>query len=470
MTYYCKYHVLDVASWQCPVCHIDYCEACSPDEVGEPGATHYCPHCNGELRPLGGAHAAQPFWMRLTDFIRSPLSQVGVLLMGVAFFLPVLVSEGPIAKVVELGVLLLVAKYGWSMFEVASSGSLESPEVSKLIRMEGAELALSVGTVLAAFAIAIGYVFPKSAFYGALLATAFLCLTPLIMVAAGVNRSIGSALSVEGLKASLMGVGPMYAVICVLILGLFVILQSFVSLFSDILPLVVGKGLASCAYAYFVMVIFSLSGYLTFQFQDALGFVARDGVRFHRARKRIDSKQVRLEMMLKEGNYVKALAILKEQVQKKGCSLAAHERYQKLLSSMNDQNGMRQHAEVYFRVLLDNGYDSKALSLMRSLLGGISGYRPEDPDLCYDLAVAFERLGDYRLAVHVLNGLHRDASNFVRLPEAYLMAARLLAGALGVPEKALALVRFLEGRYRNHPMYPEIKRALTVYSNTVSGS
>ena len=132
---------------------------------------------------------------------------------------------------------------------------------------------------------------------------------------------------------------------------------------------------------------------------------------------------------------------------------------------MNDTDAMREHADVYFKMLTENGYDAQALTLMRNLLKSIPTYKPEDPDTCYDLAMVFERMGDYRLAVHVVNGLHKDASNFARLPEAYLLAARLLSESLGMPAKAMALLRFLEGRYQSHASYPEIKRALKACSS-----
>ncbi|MCC6199601.1 MAG: hypothetical protein IT466_02370 [Moraxellaceae bacterium] len=465
MTYYCKYHALDAAAWHCPTCRVHFCDACSPDTAGESTVVHYCPHCNGELRRLGGAHAALPFWLRLTDFLRYPLSPIGVLLMLSALALPVLISEGVIGLVVRFGILLVVARYGWSALETASTGNLQPPEVSKILKKEGTELAFSVGAVLAVFAGVTGYVFMKSAFYGTLLGVVFLCLFPLVMVAAGVNRSIGSGVSAEGIKSSFVGIGPVYAVVCLLVAGLFLVLQSLVSLFADILPLPVGRGLAAGVYAYFLMVVFPLAGYLMFQFQESLGFSVNADDRLHKAKKRIDPVQIQLEMMLKEGNYAKALSLLKGQTQKKGSTLAAHERYHKLLWSMNDADAMREHADVYFKMLIENGYDAQALALMRNLLKSIPIYKPEDPDTCYDLAMVFERMGDYRLAVHVVNGLHKDASNFARLPEAYLLAARLLSESLGMPAKAMALLRFLEGRYQSHASYPEIKRALKACSS-----
>jgi hypothetical protein len=414
---------------------------------------------------LGGAHAALPFWRHITNFLRYPLSPIGIGLMVVALLLPAVLSAGVVGVAVQIGVLLLVARYGWISLEKASTGSLQSPEVSKLFKGEGVELALSVGAVLAVFAVATGYVFIKSAFYGTLLGAVLLCIAPLILVAAGVNRAIASAMSLEGIKSAFSGVGFIYFSVCVLVLGLFLVLQSLVSLFADILPLSIGKGLATSVYAYFLMVLFPLSGYLMFQFQDALGFVAKDDGSARKAKKRVDPAQIKLEMMLKEGSYTKALALLKGQTQKKGSTLAAHERYHKLLVALNDHDGMREHAEAYFRMLLENAYDAQALALMRSMLVSIPGYKPEDPDVCYDLAMALERMGDVKLAVHVLNGLHRDASNYPRLPEAYLLAARLLADALGMPTKALALVTFLEGRYRSHPKYPEIQRAMKAYAS-----
>ncbi len=96
------------------------------------------------------------------------------------------------------------------------------------------------------------------------------------------------------------------------------------------------------------------------------------------------------------------------------------------------------------------------LGLMREYLRRDSGFRPDDPDVCFEVATAFLNMGEHKMAVHMVNGLHKDAPHYIRLPEAYLMAARVLDENLGMPQKSLALIQYLEGRFKTHKAFPEV--------------
>jgi hypothetical protein len=461
MTHYCKYHVLELADWHCPLCRVEFCSTCSPDLPGEEVTVHYCPLCNGELRRLGAAHSAPPFWQRLTDFLRYPFSPLGLVLLVLAFVLPLLFATSDfIAYGVGAAVLLVVGKYAWTALEQAATGDLVPIGPERLAKADNNELAFGVSFVLVGLSAATGYVFLKSAFYGTVLAVLVLAVVPALIIASGSNRSFNAGLSGDGLKTALAGVGPVYAGIALMSVLLFAALQSFVSIFADILPLAWGRAAALTAYSYFLIVLMVLCGYVLFQFQEQLGYTPAGGAERRKTHKRGDPLMIAMEMFLKEGNYAKVTSMLKSESQKKSANLTTHERYHKLIWMMNDETALRQHANVYFKVLLETGRDTQAVSLMRAYNQRIPGFRPEDPDVCLDLAESFERAGDYKLAVHVLNGLHKDAPHYARLPEAYLMAARLLAEKLALPQKGLALVQFLDGRFKTHKSYPDIQQAL----------
>jgi len=462
MTLYCKYHALDLADWHCQLCRIDFCATCSPDQPGGESTVHYCPLCNGELRPLGAAHAAAPFWQRLTDFLRYPFSPLGMILLVLAFLAPLLFGDSAlVAYATGAAVLLVVIKYAWTALEQVSGGDLVPIGPERLAKADNNELAIGVGVLLVGLCAATAYVFLKSAFYGTALAVVFLAVVPAMLVAAGTNRSFNAAMNAEGLKAAVSGVGPVYVALVLLAVLLLAALQSFVSIFADILPVAWGRAMALTAYSYFTIVLFALCGYVLFQFQESLGFTPLgDAGKPRKNLKRGDPVMVSMEMFLKEGNYGKATSILKGETTKKGANLTAHERYHKMIWAMNDEQALRQHANLYFKALMEGGRDVQVASLLRAYTQRIAGYRPDDPDVCYDLAVAFERMGDYKLAVHVLNGMHKDSPHYVRLPDAYLLAARLLAEKLGLPQKGLALVQFLDGRFKTHKSYPDIQRAM----------
>jgi hypothetical protein len=460
MTYYCKYHVLDEAGWHCPSCRVEFCPTCSPDLPGQESPVHYCPLCQGELKRLGAADSATPFWQHLTDFLRYPLAPVGLGLLVLAFVAPLVAGAGMAGYIAGAIVLLVVSKYAWSALEQVSAGEMQALGLARLGKADNNDLALGVGALLVACCAATGYLYLKSAVYGSALAVLILVLLPALLIAVATNRSLGSSLNVEGVKAALAGVGPVYAAVALLAVLLFAALQSLVSIFADILPPAWGNAMALTAYSYYVIVVFVLCGYLLLQYQERLGFTPAGGGRIRRAVRKVDPSVMAVEMSLKEGNYMRALGILRKESEKKGAALSTHERYHKLLVLMNDEAGLRGHAQNYFKMLLEAGRDTQAVSLIREYNERLPGFRPEDPDVCLDLAVAFERLGDYKLAVHVLNGMHKDSPHYARLPEAYLLAARLLAEKLALPQKGLALVQFLDGRFKTHKSYPDIQKAL----------
>lgn len=468
MTHYCRYHVLEPASWHCSSCQINFCPTCSPDPEGEEATVHKCPHCRAQLRSLSASHAADPFWMRLTEFLRYPLSIVGLGLMAVALLIPLVVPAGISLNVARLLFLVAISKYLWTVLEEVAAGHTEPIGYRPLLRMDNNNLAFSLGAMLAVIVAGVMYVRGMSSFYGALLIGIAAGVMPAVLIAVGVNRSVGSGFSRDGLMGVLGTVGLVYAAVFFMPLSLLVVLHGFVGLFADILPVAVGQSLALVANTYFAIVLFALSGYLLFQYQDALGYTPEGAGKSRKSYKKGDPVQLQVEMFLKDGSYSKAMTLLEADAEKKGASLSQHERYHRLIWAMGSEERLRKHATPYFKVLLQAGRDMQVAGIFRDYIQRYPDFRPDDADVRLDMAQAFERVGDFKLAVHVLNGLHKDNPHFPSLPTAYLMAARLLADQLGMPQKGLALVQFLHGRYRNHRSFPEIQKMLAELQTRVA--
>lgn len=460
MTVYCRYHVLEPAEWRCQNCHIDFCTTCSPDPVDEEAAMpRKCPHCKALLQPLGGSHAAPPFWQRLTAFLRYPLSPIGGGLLLLAFLVPLLVPDGPLLNAARLGFLVVLTLYLWAEFEVVAGGDLTPVSPKALATTMGKDtLPLNLGLMLAVLAGLTGFAASRNHFGGTVLACLLLGLLPAMLMGVACSRSLGGGFSKEGVLNVLRGVGPVYAAVFLLPILLLGTLLSFVSLFADVLPVAVGQGMDMVAYTYAAIAIFALSAYVLFQFQEELNYTPEGAANKRKQYKRGDPVQLQLEMFLKDGDYGKAVSLLKMDVDKKSASLVHHERYHRLIWALGQEEQLRAHSTAYFKTLLGAGRGIQAASVFRSLLQRYPDYKPDEPEVRLDLAQAFEQQGDFKLAVHVLNGLHKDHAQFPGLPEAYLLAARLLAEQLNMPQKGLALVQFLHGRFRNHRAFPEIER------------
>lgn len=461
MTHFCRYHVLEPASWHCSNCRINFCGTCSPEPEGdESAAPQKCPHCRATLRPLSASDTAAPFWMRLTDFLRYPLSIPGLVLLLLALLIPLAVPGGMPLNIVSLLFLVGVSKYLWTVFQEVADGTIEPIGPQPLLKMENNSLAFSLGAMLAIIVAAIMYVRGLSGFYGGLLIVLVAGLMPAILMAVGVNRSVSSGFSKDGLMAVLGSIGLIYPAIFFLPVSLLVVLHAFVGLFSDILPVAVGQALALTANTYFAIVLFAMSGYVLFQYQEMLGYTSEGRGKAKKSYKKGDPVQLQVEMFLKDGNYSKAMTLLEADAEKKGASLNQHERYHRLIWAMGSRERLIKHAAPYFKALLQAGRDMQVAAIFREYLQRYPDFRLEDPEVRLDLAQSFERVGDFKLAVHVLNGLHKDNPHFAALPTAYMMAARILADQLGMPQKGLALVQFLHGRFRNHRSFPEVQKML----------
>jgi TolA-binding protein len=466
MTVYCRYHVLEPAEWRCTDCSVDYCGICSPEPPEEENQQpRKCPRCKATLRPLGGSHSAPPFWQSLTAFLRYPISPLAGVLMFLALVLPLVVPEGTILMAAKLLFLAAATIYLWAVLEVAATGNLE-PIGPKLFASTAAkdQLPLSLGVMLAVMAGAAGFVSERYGFVGSVLAAVLVGLLPALLIGVALTKSIASGFSKQGVVTVLAGVGPVYAAVFLLPVLLLGGVLAFVGLFTDVLPRAAGEGLTLAAYTYVATSIFALSGYVLFQYQESLDYTPEGAQGKRKHARKIDPVQLQFEMLLKEGDYSKAVSLLKTDVDRKSATISHHDRYHRLVWALGQEENLRAHATPYFKALLGAGRGVQAATVFRNILQRYPDFKLTEPEVRLDLAQAFDQQGDFKLAVHILNGLHKDNPHFPGLPEAYLLAARLLAEKLNMPQKALALVQFLQGRYRNHRSFAEINRMNTELS------
>ncbi len=460
MTLYCRYHVLEPADWRCQACQIDYCSTCSPDPADEDSTIpRKCPHCKANLQPLAAAYNAPPFWQRLTAFLRYPFSPIAGVLMILAFLVPLVAPDGVLLNIARLGFLLPLTIYLWAVFEKVVGGDVEPIGPKTLMDTAGrTPLPLYLGIMLAVIAGGAAFAVDHYHFAGKVLVVVLMGLLPAVLIGVASSRSLGGGFSSAGVMHVLAGVGPVYIALFLLPNMLLGSLLAFVGLFADVLPDAVGQGLDMAAFTYVAIAVFALSAYVLFQFQEELDYTPEGSEGKRKQYKRLDPVQLQLEMLLKDGNYSKAVTLLRMDVDKKAASIAQHERYHKLIWALGQETDLLAHATPYFKSLLQAGRGVQAASVFRNLMQRYPEFKVAEPEVRLDLAMAFEQQGDYKLAVHILSGLHKDHAQYPGLPEAYLLAARLLAEKLAMPQKALALVQFLQGRYRNHRLFADINR------------
>lgn len=452
----CKYHPVEPAQWRCRRCALAMCDRCSPQMPnGDPGAPHFCHVCGGELDHLGGAVKAVSLWQRLPDVIGFPLLPGPLVFLVCSFLVTLAFPQDRQPALIMAGLWLMISgRYAFSVLEASAQGNTSAPGLVSITESASHGMAFKwfiVQLLLAALTYEAWHVMPV---LGGLAATAAVAVSAAMMMTIAVENGFGHVLNLSYIfRQIVQPVNVPYAMASALLALILLGLAITIRLFADVLPEHATWGLVLSGSVYYVFVSAHMVGYLVFEQQAQWGIsIGVPSQSLHS----VDLPQLKAELFLKEGMYAKAAAVLKSQTQSKNASLITHDRYARLLMAMQDWEDMAAHADSYFQALLSAGQPLQALSALKEYQARVPGFKPLDPDVRYDLAKSLVDLKEYKQAVHVLNGMHKECPTYAYLPESYLLAAHILKDHLQHAHKAKALVQFLEGRYKNHKLYPQI--------------
>ncbi|MDZ7748085.1 MAG: tetratricopeptide repeat protein [Halofilum sp. (in: g-proteobacteria)] len=106
-----------------------------------------------------------------------------------------------------------------------------------------------------------------------------------------------------------------------------------------------------------------------------------------------------------------------------------------LLGQLIDANRMREATELYID--------------LTSVDAGLRPGREGDYEPLMQMLV---QRGEYRRAVRMVNGFHRDFPQSAAIPPLYLEVARIFWESLDQPDKARQIADFLLQRYPDHPV------------------
>lgn len=454
-TDYCKYHPLTIATWHCAACHISVCDECThiPSEAE---ASPYCLLCNQPLVLLQGQTAVSPFWRHYTDFMRLPFSLPGILCLVIMMLLPVLAPDNLLLPVSGLSFFLLML-YGWALLQYGTTGELKNPDFPVLLKSVN-RLAFEVSAALTATVLGLGVLASSMPLVAGALCMAGVFVLPLMLIAAAMDRSISSMAQVRVWQDILREVRFLYVPLVGASTVLFVCMYAMVHLLADVLPVNILQGLKNGFYGYGLWVLMAICGYTLFQFQKQLHFeVAGKKTRKRMVSRKLDHQNTRFEVYLKEGLYDRALALLKNMAEKQKKNPEIQERYYQLLVFMQDKEQIPYQASNYLEALFEVGQLQQAMQVLSKLQYLIPDFKPQSPDLCFDLAKMCAEQQDYQRAADLLRKMHHSYPHYANLPEAYLLLAKLLNDKLGEKFEAIEVLEYLVLRYQTHPRFQVIQ-------------
>jgi len=188
-------------------------------------------------------------------------------------------------------------------------------------------------------------------------------------------------------------------------------------------------------------------GYVIFQYQTEIGFVAEDALAREKRRVAVDPLDAKVDVLVKEGRYDKAAEALSKHLRSQPSSLRHHDKLARLLIAMDDREQALAHAQVYLEQVFKLGDDSRLYFLYSDYEKLDRKFLPELPDICLALAQQLFRRGKFNQACHLVANLHKRAPAFTKIPDAYLLMARALLDGLKDRYKASQYLKFIKANY-----------------------
>ena len=460
MKHDCHYHPGEPAKWHCGECQMHYCSRCMPD-ADTRQRQGLCPKCSKAMRYLGAATEVVPFWQRIGAFFRYPFHSDPLIVIAICTLVPIVAPANLIGLIIWVVLALALFKYTYAVINRTAEGHLKPPPVSEAFSGSGFNIVILqllvfvlMGALVAAAAMLGGSILM-------MLAIAFVVLgLPASIMVLAMERSVGAAVNPLNLAVLISRIGTPYF----LLYGYLILLTLASGAAQDFavthFPLWVAQPLAGFLNSTFTLILFHMLGYLLFQYQEELGFASdiqdEDDLAGHQHRDRSSRLDADLDMNLKDGNYDRAQAILKEALKKDQNDPRRLGQLYQLLAARNDVSELYRYHPRLMTWLADRNDGDGLNELIRTLQTLEPNFQVDDADLALACATALYHRQHFKPALRLLQDFHKRFPDSEQLAPAYLLAAQVLANGLQQWEKASAFLSYVQKRCSGHPAHKQI--------------
>ena len=424
---YCKYHPLDGATYTCRACISHQCDKCVDDEHN---AAH-CFVCGAVLESLGSANTVEPFWRRLPEAFKYPLNSNSMSLVVITAIISVFAALMPFLWILSLVMYLFAVgslmKYSFTCLERTAMGEMKAPDVMDAYS-GGIKLLLQLVVMSILLTVIVGAAFYYlGAAFGGLLGFIVVFSYPAILIRFAQTENMLEAMNPFAAIALMAAIGLPYGLLIVFML----IMMNSVGVLHEWIGALFPAGsylLQSIASNYYTVVMFHLMGYMLFQYQEQLGYSARsdegDGGLQRREQERLAAK---IEVLLKEGEYEQVVTLYYQAFKQYPNDPIFFEKFFDLLYVCQKTELMSDFGTIYLEFLNRRKRFDKLTPTLKQILFVAPDFLPDSPTLRVQLATLLKQQGDLKMAVKLLNGIHKQYPEFAALPDAYYLLADILA-------------------------------------------
>lgn len=461
----CDYHPRRAARWQCPDCVRTYCRECAhcSDQPlsANPGDGPPCPLCGRLTESVGHANTIVPFWLRIHDFFRYPSHPRALVYMAVLALISTLAPRlGLPGVLLVLMVSVVFVRYAYATLEHTARGHIEPPVVdmdmvTDRLGVAFQQVAVFVLLMIAAIA-AMVFLGPL----GFVLAFFFLMAIPATVMLLGMEGRIMVAVNPLRHVGLIAGVGWPYLLLCLFLVLLYGGSAIITQLSMHVLPMGGVMFVANFTSMYFTLIMFTLMGYVVYQYHEVLGF---DVEAEHEAGEEDegaapDPAITRSHILVCEGRVKAALDGLSARLRDGPPDPALRERFHRLLILAGEGERLAGFSRSYIRRMVEEDKTGKALAIYRDTLRLVPDFDLEDARLAVPLIQAAARERAWDMVLALARGFRERYPGNKHIPEVYFLAARALSEGRGQDGKARSIIRQLLEKYPAHARVEEMRR------------
>jgi len=388
----CQFHPTKAAENYCGYCEINVCGACS-DELSNhrnQGSSVLCFICRSGLEPLAEGSQITPFWSRIGEIYKYPLSLQAII---------------TIVLIAALSTLM----QGLGMF--SASGENEAPTVDACFKGSVAPV-IYVGLISVVATFAAVTIFYKFGDGMGIISSFILALVlPAAIIIVAVEERLFPALNPVGVLGVIKATGISYFVMVLFIVVMLSSMGLLSSLFSGEDFSSFGLFFTSLIANYYSVVVYHIMGYLVYQNHAELGYSVsgKAGIKNSKERSAKQRQSAKLEILIKAGEFEAAREVAKESL-RNNSSVWEWGRAIKLFCAGKPSEDLEKYFERYVDKLSNLDEVGKIADMYLELVRAKPTFEPTKDSQKLTIANALHHIGKDVLAIKLVQKLPLESN------------------------------------------------------------
>jgi tetratricopeptide (TPR) repeat protein len=437
---YCKYHPLAPATYLCHDCAIHQCDQCVDDDPKHRSGAR-CFLCGAVLESLGSGNTVEPFWRRLPEAFKYPVNSASMSLIVGMSIVSVLATLMPFLFILAIFLYLFavgaVLKYSFTCLEHTAMGDMKAPDVMDAYH-GGIKLLFQLVFITIIMLLVVGAAVKYIGLaMGGLLGVIAVVSYPAILISLAQTQSAVEAINPLRALALIGAIGLPYGLLIAFIMMMMTSVAVLNEWIGTYIP-AVSYLLQTIVSNYYTIVVFHLMGYMLFQYQGKLGYSARIDDDENEQAQRTDTARylAKIDVLLKEGEYEQMVDGYYRMFKQFPAESVFYDNYFELLYACKKSTLMADFAGLYLEFMFKKKRYDKITATFKKILLVTPDYIPGSPGLRLEIARLLTQQGDNKLAIKLVNGLHKQHPEFAGLVDAYQLMAGLLDEVPGMQAQA----------------------------------